>query len=48
MKTKTTLILFMAVVWSMVCIPIVMADQKGEELAAKAALKWLALVDEGK
>ena len=48
MKTKTTLILFMAVVWSMVCISIVMADQKGEELAAKAALKWLALVDEGK
>jgi hypothetical protein len=26
----------------------VMADQKGEELAAQAALKWLALVDEGK
>jgi hypothetical protein len=48
MKTKTTIILFMAVVWSMVCIPAVMADQKGEELAVKAASKWLALVDEGK
>jgi hypothetical protein len=26
----------------------VMADQKAEELAAKAASKWLTLVDEGK
>lgn len=48
MKTKTPIILSMAVVWSMVCIPMVMADQKGEELAAKAALKWLTSVDEGR
>jgi len=48
MKTKTTIILCIAVACSMLCGSLVMADQKGEELAAKAALKWLALVDEGK
>ena len=50
MKTKTTtaIILCMAVVCSVLCGSMTMADQKGEELAAKAASRWLALVDEGK
>jgi len=48
MKTEVRVILFIVLIWSMVCIPAVMADQKGEELAAKAASKWLTLVDEGK
>ena len=48
MKRKTTMILCMVVACSILCISLVVADQKGEELAAKAALKWLALVDEGK
>lgn len=48
MKTERTIILCIAVALSMLCSSLVMADQKGEELAAKAALKWLSLVDEGK
>jgi hypothetical protein len=48
MKTKRTIILCIILACSMLCVSKVIADQKGEELAAKASLKWLALVDEGK
>ena len=48
MKTKRIIILCIIVACSMLCVSMVIADQKGEELAAKAASKWLALVDEGK
>ena len=48
MKAKTTIMLFTVLVGSMLSVAMVTADQKGEGLAAKAALQWLALVDEGK
>lgn len=48
MKTKGIIILCIIVACSMLCVSMVIADQKGEELAAQAASKWLALVDEGK
>ena len=48
MKTKRTITLCIILACSLLCVCMVMADQKAEELAAKAASKWLTLVDEGK
>jgi hypothetical protein len=48
MKTRTAIILFTAITCSMLSASIGIADQTGEERAAKAALQWLALVDAGK
>jgi len=48
MRVKTMIILCIAVACSIPRTSEVIAGQRGEELAAKSAHEWLALVDEGK